>query len=139
MDVDAQKPHRKSTPGKLNDIVRQKLILAFREGADVGTAAASVQVSRTAVANLIARDEAFAAEVQDAKDIADEKVVSRLYLKALEGDNVAMIFWLKNRRPKEWRDRHDLFVASGPNAFDTDNPRVEIAVVEGAPLSPVRA
>lgn len=139
MDVDTKKPHRKSTPGKLDDIARQKLVIAFREGADVGTAAASVEVSRQAVMNLMARDSTFAAEVQDAKDIADEKVVSRLYLKALEGDNVAMIFWLKNRRPKEWRDRHDLVVSGEPTTFDTDKPRVEIAVVEGVPLESVRA
>ena len=35
---------------------------------------------------------------------SDERVVDSLYRKALGGDTTAMIFWLKNRRPSEWRD-----------------------------------
>lgn len=38
---------------------------------------------------------------------ADMMVAERLFQKALEGNTTAMIFWLKNRRPDLWRDRHD--------------------------------
>lgn len=39
------------------------------------------------------------------KDEADIQVENALYKAALEGNITAMIFWLKNRRSKEWRDK----------------------------------
>lgn len=39
------------------------------------------------------------------KDEADIQVENALYKAALEGNTTAMIFWLKNRRFKEWRDK----------------------------------
>ena len=39
------------------------------------------------------------------KDEADIQVENALYKAALEGNTTAMIFWLKNRRCKEWRDK----------------------------------
>lgn len=39
------------------------------------------------------------------KDEADIQVENALYKAALEGNTTAMIFWLKNRRSKEWRDK----------------------------------
>ena len=38
-------------------------------------------------------------------DEADIQVENALYKAALEGNTTAMIFWLKNRRSKEWRDK----------------------------------
>ena len=40
-----------------------------------------------------------------AKGIA--QVTNKLYGKAIEGDNTAMIFYLKNRDPANWKDRVD--------------------------------
>lgn len=42
------------------------------------------------------------------KEVADLAVENALYKKALEGDNTAMIFWLKNRRPMVWRDKQEI-------------------------------
>ena len=39
------------------------------------------------------------------KDEADIQVENALYKAALEGNTTAMIFWLKNRRSKHWRDK----------------------------------
>jgi hypothetical protein len=41
------------------------------------------------------------------KDIYDDEVEEALHQKALEGDTTAMIFWLKNRRPNDWRDKRE--------------------------------
>lgn len=38
---------------------------------------------------------------------ADLVVVKSLYENAQRGDTVAQIFWLKNRQPGRWRDRHE--------------------------------
>ena len=39
------------------------------------------------------------------KEVIDFEVENALLNKALGGDTTAMIFWLKNRMPKHWRDR----------------------------------
>lgn len=74
----------------------------------------------------------FAAALKVSKDIADNSVIDSLYKRAngftiravkpmivagqvelveydeyYPPDPTSMIFWLKNRRPKEWRDKHD--------------------------------
>lgn len=41
------------------------------------------------------------------KDVADRNVENSLYSAAVKGNVTAMIFWLKNRKPEEWRDRID--------------------------------
>lgn len=41
------------------------------------------------------------------KEVADFEIVNALYESAKNGNTTAMIFWLKNRMPKQWRDRPD--------------------------------
>ena len=43
--------------------------------------------------------------LKEGKDVIDRRIENALAKKALSGDVTAMIFWLKNRKPKEWRDR----------------------------------
>lgn len=48
----------------------------------------------------------FSQAIKQAKDIADDMVEMSLLDNAVNNKNVtAQIFWLKNRRPKQWRDR----------------------------------
>jgi len=42
------------------------------------------------------------------KDVVDRQVENSLFESALEGNTTAQIFWLKNRKPKEWRDKQDI-------------------------------
>ena len=39
------------------------------------------------------------------KDYCDAQVENALYQKAIKGDTLAQIFWLKNRRPNKWREK----------------------------------
>ena len=60
-----------------------------------------------------------------AKGIA--QVSNALYEKALSGNVTAMIFYLKNRSPSQWKDRV-------PVGYEDDTPtpeRVEVVVVDG--------
>jgi hypothetical protein len=58
------------------------------------------------------------------RDASDERVVESLYRKALGGDTTACIFWLKNRRPSEWRDVHNI-EASTAHYIISDRPMTE--------------
>ena len=42
------------------------------------------------------------------REEADSRVVESLYQKALKGDTIAMIFWLKNRQSAKWRDKQEV-------------------------------
>ena len=47
----------------------------------------------------------FSESIKEGKEQSDLNVANSLYQKALNGDTTAMIFWLKNRRKDNWRDR----------------------------------
>lgn len=44
------------------------------------------------------------------KEIVDFEVENALLQKAIGGDTTAAIFWLKNRKPKQWRDKPPEYV-----------------------------
>jgi hypothetical protein len=49
----------------------------------------------------------IAQSLKKTKEVVDRQVENALYKKACEGDTTAMIFWLKNRRPNDWRDKRE--------------------------------
>jgi hypothetical protein len=63
------------------------------------------------------------------RDASDERVVESLYRKALTGDVAACCFWLKNRRPSEWRDVQHLDHAIGHYIL-SDRPMSEDEWIE---------
>lgn len=49
----------------------------------------------------------FSDALKNGKEVIDYQVEKALLTKALRGDVTAQIFWLKNRKPKQWRDRKE--------------------------------
>lgn len=47
----------------------------------------------------------FSEALKRSKEAADYEVENALFKKAKMGDVTAQIFWLKNRKPKQWRDK----------------------------------
>lgn len=50
----------------------------------------------------------FSDAIKNGKAKGIAKVTNKLFEKANDGDNVAMIFYLKNRDPENWKDRQDV-------------------------------
>lgn len=46
----------------------------------------------------------LAAAMKRGKDVADREVENALFNRAVSGNVTAQIFWLKNRKPDEWRN-----------------------------------
>ena len=50
----------------------------------------------------------FRESLKRSKEVADYEVENALFKNAtIKGDTVAQIFWLKNRKPAQWRDRKE--------------------------------
>ena len=49
----------------------------------------------------------FRESLKENKDVVDRKVENALLKNALNGNVTAQIFWLKNRKPNEWREKRD--------------------------------
>ena len=47
----------------------------------------------------------FLQALKKGKEVVDYEVESALLRNALNGNTVAQIFWLKNRKPDKWRDK----------------------------------
>ena len=65
-------------------------------------------MAKTGVAKSGADFTGFNDGINDAWDIANDLVESALLRAALAGNYRAQAFWLKNRRPTVWRDRHQI-------------------------------
>lgn len=87
----------------------------------------------------------FLEAVRSAKDAPDERVKRSLFKGAIEGNTTAQIFWLKNRRPQEFRERqeHELIVpvdqpATTPEQLDVRRMALAtLALLREAPDAPV--
>jgi hypothetical protein len=105
---------------------------ACTEGATNLTLAERIGVARGTIDNWIATIPEFGEAVREGRAVADDAVVSALYARAtgfkqpatkffhyhgetrreehtvhLPPDTHACIFWLRNRRPEEWREKHE--------------------------------
>lgn len=69
-------------------------------------------ISRATLSNYKSKP-IFLDTLKRGKVVADSQVIKSLYKRALGGDTVACIFWLKNRRPGDWRDKQEVEHSGG--------------------------
>lgn len=55
----------------------------------------------------------FANALKKTKEVVDFEVENALYKNAINGNVTAQIFWLKNRKKKEWREKVEYEVKEG--------------------------
>lgn len=80
-------------------------------GATDAEVAAFLGVGLRTLADWKSAHPEFSDAMNTGKEAADAKVVGALYRGALAGNTTAQIFWLKNRKRNEWRDKVDHEVA----------------------------
>lgn len=102
-------------PRKLTKAKVEQVLASLRAGADMRMAARAIGVRRQVIYHRMEADPAFKEEITEARNFADERVVESLYKQAISGNTTAMIFWLKNRKRHEWRDKYDHEVVESQN------------------------
>jgi hypothetical protein len=109
-------------PSKYNDgLIEQVRELAL-DGKTDDEIAAALDVSRSTLALWKARHPQFSDALKAWKGEADDAVEQSLYRKALSGDVTACIFWLKNRRSVDWRDKREVEHSGGvKHTYDLDS------------------
>lgn len=77
-----------------------------RDGLTEADVAHNIGISVSTLSEWKNRFAEFSAVLKNTKEVVDRRVENVLYKKAMSGDITALIFWLKNRKYKEWRDRY---------------------------------
>lgn len=119
-------------PSKLDneEVIEQASTLCRLFGATDEQLAEFFKVTRDTVCNWKVRNPQFFSTLKDAKAEADDKVELSLFKRAtgytrtverlgpggvvvpcveeMPPDPVSCIFWLKNRRPKQWREKQEI-------------------------------
>lgn len=122
-------------PSKFNDAIKEKMLQLFEQGKTNKEVAEIVGVHVRTIENWQAKHPDFLWALKEAKGIADDLIEASLFSRAAgyshpeekvfqyEGqiithettkhyppDTGAISLWLKNRRPKEWRERSEVDV-----------------------------
>ena len=125
--------NKRGQPTKFSPTMQKIAAAAYKYGATDAQVAADLGVSERTLNRWRLKHPEYCRAVKDAKVIADEKVERSLYERACGSsipedkvfcsngevtivpgrkhyppETTACIFWLKNRRPDEWRDQRNL-------------------------------
>lgn len=97
-------------PSSFNDNVLETIVRLAADGKTEVEISEIIGVSDRTLRLWKGKHPELLPALKEAKAIADDLVEASLFQQAVAGNTTASIFWLKNRRPKEWRDvqRHEL-------------------------------
>lgn len=96
---------------KRDGILNDKLLLMegyARDGATDKQVAEALGISHNTLINMKTKYGDVAEALRKGKEIVDYAVENALLRKALGGDTTAIMFWLKNRKPSQWRDLREV-------------------------------
>ena len=87
-----------------DEVIRQVEALAAN-GLSEEQIGSVIGVSRSTIQRKTKENESFESAIKRGRHKGVAKVANALFQKAINGDNVAMIFFLKNRDSGNWKDR----------------------------------
>lgn len=145
--IDDEPKRGPGRPTSYTDEMPARVFLAVPNGATLDAIANVCDVSRPTVENWMKAHEEFLGAVNAARKICDDRVEQSLFRKAtgytvtqqvydkragnireleisVPADTVSCIFFLKNRRPQDWRDKHDVEM-TGPNGGPIQHEHLE--------------
>lgn len=70
--------------------------------------AKAFEVKLSTLEKWITEKPEFIGAIKEGREHADGQVAGALYAKAMAGDTTACIFWLKNRRSANWREKQEV-------------------------------
>lgn len=130
----AESPKKLGRPSMLNDMTKALILRMYKNHLKDDTIAEIIGISDTTLDNWKKSDASFLGSIKDMKEMADEAIESSLlhramgysckatkvfldqrsgrtieheYIEHYPPDPTSMIFWLKNRQPKKWRDKQE--------------------------------
>lgn len=87
---------------------KDKLILLegwARDGLTYEQIAHNMGIGLTTLKEWRQKDATISSTLKRGREVVDYEVENALLKSALEGNTTAQIFWLKNRRKQQWRDK----------------------------------
>ncbi len=95
--------------------VKDKLILVegwARDGLTDEQIAEKLSISKDTFYKYKKNHTDFSDSLKKGKEIVDYQVENALLKNALGGNTTAQIYWLNNRKPKQWRNKQDMDLSS---------------------------
>lgn len=95
-----------------------KLILLegwARDGLTEEQIANNIGIDRTTLYRWKGKDCNIYNAIKKGKEVADYEVENALFKNALDGNVTAQIFWLKNRKKEQWREKVDIETTNTKN------------------------
>lgn len=97
---------------KINEwLEKDNLILLegwARDGLTFEQIANNIGINVTTLRDWRKKEPTISAILKKGREVVDYEVENALLKSALEGNVTAQIFWLKNRKAKEWRDKVEI-------------------------------
>jgi len=103
-----KKKNKGGRPTKYNVEMNEQATKLCLLGAKDSELATFFNVSESTINKWKLDHPKFSESLRLGKDDADAEVAQSLYKTALAGNTTAQIFWLKNRRSSEWRDKQEI-------------------------------
>ena len=94
-----------------------------RDGLTFEQIAHNIGINVTTLRDWRKKEPTISAILKKGREVVDYEVENALLKSALEGNTTAQIFWLKNRKPKDWKDKQN----SENTSDDTNNRIIKIS------------
>ena len=101
--------------------VKNKLTLVegwARDGLTNEQIVENLNIGKTTFYKMLKEYPELSEHLKKGKEVVDYEVENALLKNALSGNITAQIFWLKNRKPKQWKDKVEVEDESNKETLD---------------------